>query len=77
MKKILIFTILFVLGLFLVSLQSQALTISPAKIILSTDPGETIVAKMGVKNDLERTLVFFPAFEGYTTRGGGRAGIYS
>ena len=70
MKKYLFFIILFVLGLFFVFSQTQALTISPAKIILSADPGEKIVTRMTVMSDSEQTLVFYPTFEGYTTRGG-------
>jgi len=70
MRKIYFFIILFILGLVLLPYQSGALTISPAKIILSADPGETITTVMVVRNDLERTLIFYPAFEAYTTRGG-------
>jgi len=70
MKKLIFLTILFVLGLALVPRQSEALTVSPAKILLSADPGERIETKMRVRNDSERILTFYPVFERYSTRGG-------
>ena len=71
MKKIFIFTIFLILGLNILSLgESLALTISPAKIILSADPGETFEAVMRVRNDLERTVTHISSVERYTVRGG-------
>ncbi len=70
MGKIFSFTISLFLGLFFYFSPTQALTISPAKIILSADPGETVEVSMFIRNDLEKTLTFSPAYEGYKTRGG-------
>lgn len=70
MKKLIIFTVLFVLELALFPCQSSALTISPAKIILSADPGERVETQMRVRNDTDRITTFYPAFESYSTKGG-------
>lgn len=71
MKKIIVFIILFSFGLgFLFVSPAKALTISPAKIYLSADPGETIETEMRVGNDAEITVTYYPIFERYTVRGG-------
>lgn len=70
MKKIVIFISFLILLLGFFPLQSQALTVSPAKFFLSADPGETINTKIYIRNDLERTETYYPQFEAYTTKGG-------
>lgn len=71
MKKIAIFINFLVLLLILFfPLQSQALTVSPAKFFLSADPGDTINTRIYIRNDLERTVTYYPDFEAYTTKGG-------
>ncbi|MFH1714106.1 MAG: hypothetical protein ABH831_00730 [Candidatus Nealsonbacteria bacterium] len=70
MKKIFFLTIVLFLVFCFFPLKSQALTISPAKIFLSADPGETITTEMRVRNDLPETANFYPAFERYSTSGG-------
>lgn len=57
------------MGLNFFPFQSRALTISPAKIVLSADPGQTITTIMRVRNDMEQTLDFYPSFDGYTAKG--------
>lgn len=69
MKKY-VFLVFLVFGLFFSFRQATALTISPAKIILSANPGETIETEMRVGNDLDQTATFYPVFEGYTVRDG-------
>src|SRR3989344_1389254 len=69
MKKYL-FSAFLLFGLFFLSSQTQALTISPAKIFLSGDPGDTIETEMRVGNDLDKTATFYPVFERYTVRDG-------
>lgn len=71
MRRIIVFVILLVFGLSLFPLgRPLALTISPAKIILSADPGEIIELKMRVHNDLDRTTTYYSLFEKYTVRDG-------
>jgi len=70
MKKALIFLILLFLILGFFPFQSLALTISPAKIIISADPGEKVETTMRVRNDLERTVTHISSVERYTVRGG-------
>ena len=69
MKKTTTFIIFLSLGLTFFSFQSQALTISPAKLVLSADPGQTITTQMRVRNDMDQTLDFYPSFDAYTARG--------
>lgn len=76
MKKIIFLTILLLCGISFFSSQVEALTISPAKIYITADPGETITTKMTVKNDLSQTLTFYPAFEKYSTSEGGDDPIF-
>lgn len=70
MKKIFIFLILFILGLGFFPFQSFALTVSPAKIILSADPGEELETEMRVRNDLDRTVTHYSSIERYTVKNG-------
>ena len=69
MKKITIFTILLAFSLVFFAFQAEALTISPAKFILSANPGEIIETQMSVRNDQDRTATYYPDFQRYTTRG--------
>ncbi len=72
MKKLFIFSLffLFFAGLISFPLPSFALTVSPAKFVISADPGDKIVTGMKIRNDLTETLTFYPTIEKYTTRGG-------
>jgi hypothetical protein len=56
--------------LLIFSLKVLALTISPAKIALSANPGETIEFRMSVRNDLDKSATFYSTIENLTVKGG-------
>ncbi len=64
------FLLLCFCGLFLAFYQAQALTISPAKFILSADPGQTLETTMKVRNDSDNGAYFYPVIEKYTVING-------
>jgi hypothetical protein len=65
------FWLLFWVGILLIFCPSVlALTLSPAKITLSADPGETIETKISVRNDLDQTTTYYSSVEQYTVKGG-------
>ena len=66
-----IFWFLIFCGILIVfSLKALALTVSPAKLVLSADPGETFEIKMSVRNDLDRTATYYSSVERYTVKDG-------
>ncbi len=69
MKKILIFISLIFFGSCFFALGSQALTVSPAKVEFSADPGDTIQGKITLINSEGRTMTYYSSFERVETRG--------
>ena len=63
--------IIFLLFVLVLPLSASALTISPAKFVLSADPGEIITSTINIRSDLDATVTFYPTFLGFTMKGGG------
>src|SRR3989344_3007177 len=62
--------IIFLLFVLVLPLSAGALTISPAKFILSADPGEIITDTINIRSDLDKTVTFYPAFQRFAMKGG-------
>jgi len=67
MKKAIILLFILALGFLFNITTISALSVAPAKVVLSGDPGDSIEFQMKIGNDLDRTETFYPSYERYTT----------
>ncbi len=65
----LIITILFLVGAIILPFQAQALTISPVKMELSGDPGQTLEGELKLFNEQDETKTFYSSVENFEARG--------
>ncbi|TKJ18852.1 MAG: hypothetical protein CEE43_17140 [Promethearchaeota archaeon Loki_b32] len=69
MKKPLIFIIFIVLGCSIFVSSSHALTVSPAKVEYSANPGDVISGTITLINTESREATYYPSFESVETQG--------
>jgi hypothetical protein len=68
LKAVLALSVL-VLGVFIVSSSAHALTISPARVELSGDPGATVGGEFTLINEQSTTQTFYPSYENFSAQG--------
>lgn len=68
MKRLLA-TCIFTICVFILPSSTAALTISPTKIEVSADPGQTIVGEIELFNEETETKTFFTSYENFEPRG--------
>ena len=61
--------ILFLGGVALLPFQAQALTISPVKMEISGDPGQTLQGELKLFNEQDETKIFYSSVENFEARG--------
>ena len=67
--KYFIFTILFLIGAVTLPFQAQALTISPVKMEISGDPGQTLESELKLFNEQDEAKTFYSSVENFEARG--------
>ncbi len=67
MRKLFLSTLL--LAIFGFTIPVHALTVSPAKVEITADPGETVSGKIEIFNEQGETKTFFTSFENFESRG--------
>ena len=68
MRKI-FFTTLILLLTTSIATTAYALTVSPAKIEVIADPGQTVRGEIELFNEQEETKTFFASYENFESRG--------
>lgn len=69
MRHILLYTFLGILSISGIPLSVSALTVSPARVEITGDPGTTIYGEIEVFNEQEGTKTFFTSFENFEPSG--------
>lgn len=64
-----IITILLLGGVAVLSFQAHALTVSPVKMEISGDPGQTLQGELKLFNEQDETKTFYSSFENFEARG--------
>jgi hypothetical protein len=69
MKPFFLTAVVFVFGLFVLTPYSHALTISPVRVEVQGDPGQTLRGEMEMLNEQGEPKVFFSSFENFEPAG--------
>lgn len=68
MRKIIFYTLILLLSTGIAS-STYALTVSPAKIEITADPGQTVRGEIELFNEQEETKTFYASYENFESRG--------
>ncbi|MEK7557522.1 MAG: hypothetical protein AAB538_06075, partial [Patescibacteria group bacterium] len=68
MRKILFYTFILLLAISIAT-TAYALTVSPAKVEITADPGQTIRGEIELFNEQEETKTFYASYENFESRG--------
>jgi hypothetical protein len=68
MQKIFLITLTLILGMGMVQ-NAYALTVSPAKIEITADPGQAVIGEIELFNEQDEVKTFFVSYENFESRG--------
>lgn len=69
MKQFIFATVLVIGGVALFASQVGALTVSPPRMELTGDPGQTITGELGLFNEQDTSKIFYASYENFEARG--------